>query len=793
MLDSLHNLLKECGLSIEPHFNTGKPVRQNSEWFVGQTWEDNGKTYYLAHFGDFKQGIKKTWMSEGDYSDVEKNEFQRRAKELSQEENEIRHQAQEETAASCQELFKGLQTSGHTSSYLKRKQIDAGELFGARWKENGENEPIICVPLRDTEGKLWNIQRIYAQKLSKGDKFFGPGGKIDGCFHILREDYLGEIGDIRSLKPTRVYLCEGYATALSIKLALGSGDFQVVATFNANNLVSVAKELKKAWSSSEFVVCADNDAFTIINGKPQNVGLEKGKKACGEALGVLRYPVFSTPTKGFTDFNDLHCAEGLEQVVRQLEKQKVDLTEDVISSEITQLDLAYDRKGNPEIPPEKTVADHFLKYFKNDFRTQDKSLWFYNGTHWEECQTAHINRIKRTLNFLVGGALSSRDLESLYKTLFIYLDTVPQGVDLYKPNPFVCNFKNGSLHLTKENEFKFKTHERDDYLTSTLPFEKPEDSPPAPMFQAFLERTWAAHPEKDKIIRLVKQIMGSCLIQAFPVIALFQGHSGSGKSTLIRVMVSLLSRENVCSVGPTDMHGFLMENMVAKLVNYDTDIDTHKPIQDSVVKKLIDRQPIKINRKGKTVVDAFVPAVHLFACNDVPKTLDGVSKAYGRRFKVIPCDNVVDQGSEILDYANVLVEKEVSGIVAIALSGLKDLVAQGGRFESVDASGEYIERMEMDSDPVAQWLGDIALGDMDFDNVRLTLDKEAAPKDCIEAPKAWSNFDLWQEASIKDVRQKIGKKRFFDSLRKKKYEIVQCTKTRHVKGLRISSAQSSVV
>jgi putative DNA primase/helicase len=59
------------------------------------------------------------------------------------------------------------------SPYLARKQV-AGN--GVRF--TGDT---LLVPLSDADGKLWNVQRVFAN----GDKRFMAGGRVSGCFHVI--------------------------------------------------------------------------------------------------------------------------------------------------------------------------------------------------------------------------------------------------------------------------------------------------------------------------------------------------------------------------------------------------------------------------------------------------------------------------------------------------------------------------------------------------------------------------------------------------------------------------------
>ena len=186
-------------------------------------------------------------------------------------------------------------------AYLEVKKITAE---GIRFLD-GE----LLIPLLDRTGKICNLQRIYqGAAASNGTKsfekrFLGPG--VTGCFHLIG----------KPLK--RLYIAEGYATAVSIYLATGDA---VAVAFNAGNLLPVAKVLKGSFQEVDIVLAADNDASN-----KQNTGLTKAKAAAKAVGGVFVCPAFEASIDYGTfqpsDFNDMAYGEGLQSVKEFIETQ----------------------------------------------------------------------------------------------------------------------------------------------------------------------------------------------------------------------------------------------------------------------------------------------------------------------------------------------------------------------------------------------------------------------------------------------------------------------------------------
>ena len=783
MIESLRALLSENGLTIEPEWNTEGYVRAESQWFLGKKWTHQGKDFLEATFGDFKTGTSIKWQSWDKATKAELTAANAFSKELKEKESALRLQVQSEVASQAQKDFEIFATTG-TTPYLIRKNIT--ELYGARIKENGTHDPILIVPLRDNDGALRNYQRIYSTKLSKGDKFFLEGALIEGCYHILFEN--GEPPFLETALET-IYVCEGFATACAVKMATRSANVALtVAAFNAQNLEPVAENLKKKYPNAKLVICADNDAFTFIKGKQVNVGLIKARKAAAKVFGEIRAPTFKRPQKGFTDFNDLLAAEGLEMVKDQIFNPAKYL------KDLQPMLLYTTETGKVIKPTEKQVTDHLLNYFGEKIIRQDNSIFVYNGRYWEELDAMGLDRIKQMIQVSANGLLGSGKISDVFRYFMIHAPQAPGEVDFFQPNPFVANFQNGTLHL-EDKKLVFKPHHFADYLTSVLPFDCPPLDAPlarAPRFDAMVKRMWGKSIDQAQTIDLAHELIGACLMPAFPNITIFFGPPKSGKSTFIKLLVKLVEKENVCSVQLCDLNGFNMESMVGKLVNFDTDIDTNKPMNDSEVKKIIDRVPRRVGRKNKTDVYAYLPAVHLFAANQLPKSLDGSSHAYGRRFILIESKAIIEEERPEFDFETGILENEMEGVVARGLAGLKRLIENAGHYTVPESSREKVLEMENESDLIQQFVNDVKIGHVNDGNKLLEITTETDPHVLVERPQLWTIFNHWQDDAVKDQKRKVGKIRFFERLESKGFDAVKQTKTYHVKGFRLSVPGASL-
>jgi len=202
---------------------------------------------------------------------------------------------QRRAAAKAEELWAAAAETGR-SAYLQRKGV-AGH--GVRYGRG-----YILVPVRDADGRLWNVQRIYGKPLRGGnDKIFLAGGRVSGGFHL-----------IGTPKPQGwVLVAEGYATAATLHEVSG---LPVAVAFNASNLQHVAQTLRRLYPNADLLVCADDDRATEVE-TGKNPGLVAAKDAARRARAQMVKPE-GLPDGG-SDFNDLACTSGAELVREQLD------------------------------------------------------------------------------------------------------------------------------------------------------------------------------------------------------------------------------------------------------------------------------------------------------------------------------------------------------------------------------------------------------------------------------------------------------------------------------------------
>ncbi len=273
--------------------------QSKSCWYI--LFESDG--IRAGAFGCWRLGISENWSSKSlrEFSPDERRAYAKQIEAAKRLREAEQANVQAECREWCARAWKECQPADPQHPYLVRKKIKP---YGIKQLEDA-----LLVPL-SSAGVIHGIQFIKPD----GEKRFKVGtAKQGNCF---------KIGDLTDT----VVICEGFATGASIHEATG---YCVLVAFDAGNLKAVAEMAKAKLSGRDLIIAADNDAWAKIRDKEGNViehrpvpcvdengrkcvntGIVKAKE-CGLPVIVPQFKDVSTFP---TDFNDLHCLEGLDQV-----------------------------------------------------------------------------------------------------------------------------------------------------------------------------------------------------------------------------------------------------------------------------------------------------------------------------------------------------------------------------------------------------------------------------------------------------------------------------------------------
>ncbi len=279
---------------------------EKNGWYVAHEHRtEKGETLIFGSFGDWRSGeTQKIKVKAGRMSPEEREVMRARQEEGKRRAAEVAANAARRAAKRADGLFQRMPEKGR-SDYLDRKQIVG---FRVRY---APRTGAVLVPMSNARDDIVGLQVIYPSKQQDTgrDKCYWPYGMSkEGAFHLVGPD--ADPGD-------PVLICEGYATGASLHMATS---LTVAVAFDAGNLLAVCKAMRERFAGRPLIICRDDDwKTTKPNGDAWNPGEDKANNAALIVGGQVVAPIFSGEREDkWTDFNDLHVAEGLEAVRRQV-------------------------------------------------------------------------------------------------------------------------------------------------------------------------------------------------------------------------------------------------------------------------------------------------------------------------------------------------------------------------------------------------------------------------------------------------------------------------------------------
>lgn len=296
--------------SIHRFSKDGERNKKN-EWYVAYEGISNkGNNYLVCTFGSWKTDEKyiyKSWDTNNDFENNYQAEFSEIYKAKKEETAKALELVYEEATKEAQKIWDESLNEAPTEEYLAyftKKNISPIEV---RFGLNPNGFPAGIISFCDIGGGIRTLQFISVDPVTgRVYKTFLAGGKKKENFATIRDDRPGN--------NKIIYVCEGYATGTSIYMSQQNIKHPVIVAGDAGNLSPVIENLRKGFRDSTVIICADDD----------EVGISKAKDAAKKYNCKVVIPVFPEDKsadengKKYTDFNDLHCVVGLEEVYRQL-------------------------------------------------------------------------------------------------------------------------------------------------------------------------------------------------------------------------------------------------------------------------------------------------------------------------------------------------------------------------------------------------------------------------------------------------------------------------------------------
>ncbi|MCS3433332.1 primase-helicase zinc-binding domain-containing protein [Klebsiella sp. BIGb0407] len=447
----------------------------------------------------------------------------------------------------------------------------------------------IVVPLYDNLGALVNLQLINADGIKRTLK----GGQVKGACHIIEGQK--QIGK-------RLWVAEGYATALSVHHLT---DETVMVALSSVNLLSLASLARHKYPARQIVLAADRD----LNSDGQTKAAAAAKACEGR---VALPPVFG-------DWNDAHIQQG-EAVTRQA------LTDALKPPVASPFDTMSEAEFTAMSTSEKAmrVHEHYSEALAVDPNGQLLSR--YEAGIWKIIQSSRFSRDVAGLFQHLRAPFSSGKIASVVDTLKLI---IPQQDT---PARRLIGFRNGVLDTSTT---VFSPHSKSHWLRTlcdvdfTPPVKGETLETHAPNFWRWLDRAAGGNAQKRDII-LAALFMVLANRYDWQLFLEVTGPGGSGKSILAEIATMLAGKDNTTSATIETLES---SRERAAVIGYSLIIlpDQEKWSGDGAgIKAITGGDAVSVDPKYRDAYSTHIPAV-ILAVNNNPMRFTDRSGGVSRR------------------------------------------------------------------------------------------------------------------------------------------------------------------
>lgn len=702
---------------------------EKSGWYIGSsTYTYSGKMLSSLHVSDWRSGEAWHFPEKNGNAWTEEEtkvyaEHVKTQKEKSREEQEIKWaEAAEKSTAIINSLRSNTTSSdggnsitdASTHPYVLKKKISTRNI------EIYVDKSKLVIPLYQSEGEICGLQFIE----ETGQKRFLPGTRKSGAFFKIN----GSSAIRQRGTDQYIGICEGFATGCSLFQAL---QYPIFVAFDCGNLRAVSEKVRRLYPNAQIIVFGDDDTRT-----ESNPGRTKACEAANANRAIAIFPQFKS--EGLTDWNDLHCLEGIDEVKRQIQANLNQNTNSChtgngqIAPQGSEVSNGENEKNhsNAAIQTEKTkekitpfkIATQFLgqKYLFADgilgLKFWRGEFYGYNGTHYEEIDEKYLKGLlqewlaQNRLSDFIGTRITSGAMDAIKTPPVIIPERVewPAFNNSFESARNIIPLKNGLLDIValanKKPDF-FKPHTPNFLCSYSLPF----NYDPLAKCETY-DRVVKEVLQEQSQIELWEEILGVHFYQPVSLekFLLMYGEGRNGKSILLEVLRQIVGSANVSSVSLESFRsdGFMLHETLGKLANIISDLPAIEKVDEGAIKRFVSQESFTFNRKFKKGITCKPTAFLTISCNVLPVITDKSEGVWSRMIALEFKNQILDEAKQDKRLNKGWFWRqsgELPGIFNKAIQGLQRVMERGYIKETSDTKrfkDEY--RLEMDS--VSQFL-----------------------------------------------------------------------------------------
>ena len=519
----------------------------------------------------------------------------------------------------------------------------------------------VVVPLYDDTGALVNLQLINSDGLKRTLK----GGAVKGACHIIE-------GQKQAGK--RLWIAEGYATALTVHHLTGETVMVALSSVNLLSLASLAHQKHPAY---QIVLAADRDL--------NSDGQTKAISAAEACEGIVALPPV------FGDWNDAFMQKGEEatrKAIYNAIRPPVDSPFTTMSeAEFTAM-CASDKAMR--------VHEHYGEALAVDANGQLLSR--YEAGIWKIIPPSDFARDVAGLFQRLRAPFSSGKIASVVETLKLI---IPQQDS---PARRLIGFRNGVLDTATGT---FSPHHKSHWLRTlcdvdfTPPVEGETLETHAPNFWRWLDRAASGNPTKRNAI-LAALFMVLANRYDWQLFLEVTGPGGSGKSILAEIATMLAGEDNATSA---DIDMLEDPRKRASLIGFSLIRlpDQEKWSGDGAgLKAITGGDAVSVDPKYQNPYSTHIPAV-ILAVNNNPMRFTDRSGGVSRRRVILHFPEQIapeDRDPQLRDK----IARELAVIVRQLMQQFSDPMSARALLQSQQNSDEALS-IKRDADPTFDFCG----------------------------------------------------------------------------------------
>ncbi|EDJ4952438.1 DNA primase [Salmonella enterica] len=519
----------------------------------------------------------------------------------------------------------------------------------------------VVVPLYDDTGALVNLQLINADGLKRTLK----GGQVKGACHIIE-------GKKQAGK--RLWIAEGYATALTVHHLTGE---TVMVALSSVNLLSLASLARQKYPACQIVLAADRD----LNGDGQS----KAAAAADACKGVVALPpVFGDWNDAFIQYGEEATRKAIYDAIRPPAQSPFDTMSEAEFTAMSASDKAL------------RVHEHYGEALAVDANGQLLSR--YENGIWKNIPAATFSRNVADLFQRLRAPFSSGKIASVVETLKLI---IPQQDT---PARRLIGFRNGVLDTQSG---LFSPHSKSHWLRTlcdvdfTPPVEGEMLETHAPNFWRWLDRAAGKSPQKRDVI-LAALFMVLANRYDWQLFLEVTGPGGSGKSILAEIATLLAGEDNATSA---DIDTLEDPRKRASLIGFSLIRlpDQEKWSGDGAgLKAITGGDAVSVDPKYQNPYSTHIPAV-ILAVNNNPMRFTDRSGGVSRRRVIIHFPEQIapeERDPQLRDK----IARELAVIVRQLMQKFSDPMTARALLQSQQNSDEALS-IKRDADPTFDFCG----------------------------------------------------------------------------------------